>query len=234
MIKPYLSLLANATPADLYPFARKRSPLWRDGYIARFAFVAPAQEMLPQEERFPDGRMQHPGTQVYDLYTWHQRLGEPHALLLLDDKEQMQALLRRPLPETVYTLAPPVTEAFYSYMAALRVILARTNNENLDPSYLRMPGRALRIAGLLASLHDTGTHTIELHALGAGAAHRGALAAGSAPLDCQPGGGRPRGGHRTGQAGTPGAALAAARPAVDGAGITSKDDAVVSGSHASL
>jgi Protein of unknown function (DUF3987) len=46
IIKPYLSLLATLTPADLKPFAHARSPLWGDGYFARFAFIRHSAQPL--------------------------------------------------------------------------------------------------------------------------------------------------------------------------------------------
>ena len=58
--KPYVSLLANVTPSDLQPFVKARSPLWRDGYIARFAFVTPDQGEGSAAE-FPEGSLTFPG-----------------------------------------------------------------------------------------------------------------------------------------------------------------------------
>jgi hypothetical protein len=54
-----------------------------------------------------------------------------------------------------------VRAAFYSYDEALHSLMAQSKNEDLDGSYARFPMKALRIAGLLASLHDDdGRHTI--------------------------------------------------------------------------
>jgi hypothetical protein len=164
LFKPYISLLANATPADLYPFARARSPLWRDGYIARIAFIAPGMDTLSTDARFPDGDLRHPARTVTALRTWHERLGLPQATIETtgDDATQYRATLTRALPETVYTLHEEVREALYRYLGALRTLLADVQSENLDPCYIRLPGRALRIAALLTSLNGTGGTVIHL------------------------------------------------------------------------
>ena len=44
--------------------------------------------------------------------------------------------------------------AFYAYDRGLHELMAHSKNEDLDGSYARFPMKALRIAGLLASLHD--------------------------------------------------------------------------------
>src|SRR6266568_5703829 len=56
--------------------------------------------------------------------------------------------------ETTYTLSPEVRTAFYAYDRGLHELMAHSKNEDLDGSYARFPMKALRIAGLLASLHD--------------------------------------------------------------------------------
>ena len=164
LVKPYLALLANATPADLYPFARARSPLWRDGYIARIAFIAPGLDTPPIDARFPEGDLTHPARTVTALRTWHERLGLPQATIETteDDATQYRATLIQTLPETVYTLHAEVREALYRYLGALRTLLADVQSENLDPCYIRLPGRALRIAALLTSLNGTGGTVIHL------------------------------------------------------------------------
>lgn len=123
--------------------------------------MAPDQD-TPAEGRFPDGEMRHPAVQVRELHDWHVRLGLPDVELHVDDKDDTKyhAELTRPLPETFYTLGEGVKDAYYTYTLALRRLLAASTNENLDPCYARMPDRALRIALLLASLHDTGSHVI--------------------------------------------------------------------------
>jgi hypothetical protein len=168
LIKPYVALLANVTPADLKPFLRSQSPLWRDGYIARFAFIAPG-ECPTSTAPFPEETMEIPASLITRLARWHTRLGIPHVSVdpLIDEQGKAtgryQPIFLQPLIETPYALSPEVRTAFYAYDGALHTLMAQSTNEDLDGSYARFPMKALRIAGLLASLHDdSDRHTIGL------------------------------------------------------------------------
>jgi hypothetical protein len=157
--KPYVTLLANVTPADLKPFLRSHSPLWRDGYIARFAFITPG-DCPPGRAPFPEGAMTLPRPLVTALARWHKRLGIPQVALEPltkgkgKDTGRFRPVILAPLRETTYTLSPDVRTAFYAYDGALRTLIAQRKEEDLDGSYVRFPMKALRIAALLASLHD--------------------------------------------------------------------------------
>jgi hypothetical protein len=162
LAKPYVSLLANVTPADLKPFIRAHSPLWRDGYIARFAFIAP-DDASASRAPFPEGEMTYPRPLITSLATWHKRLGIPKVILepILDQKGKETGRYRpvftQPHQETAYVLSPEVRKAYYAYDDAIHTLMGQTKNEDLDGSYARFPIKALRIAGLLASLHDDGS-----------------------------------------------------------------------------
>jgi hypothetical protein len=163
--KPYISLLANVTPSDLQPFVKAHSSLWRDGYIARLAFACPEQGE-GSDAPFPEGTLSFPSYMVSTLQKWHQRLGVPTCILTptVDKKGDPTGgytVDADPLPEKVYTLSPDVRTAFYAYDRAMRELTRSRHNEDLDGSYGRFPMKALRIAGLLASLHDdSGSYTI--------------------------------------------------------------------------
>jgi putative DNA primase/helicase len=159
LVKPYVALLVNVTPADLKPFMRAQSPLWRDGYIARFAFIAPG-DAEASTAAFPEGTMTIPRPLITTLASWHKRLGIPRIALdpITDAKGKPTGRYRpvftSPHKETTYALSPEVRKAFYAYDEALHVLMAQSKNEDLDGCYARFPMKALRIAGLLASLHD--------------------------------------------------------------------------------
>jgi hypothetical protein len=163
--KPYISLLANVTPSDLQPFVKARSSLWRDGYIARLGFVTPEQGE-GSDAPFPEGTLAFPSYMVSTLQKWHQRLGVPACILTptVDKKGDPTGgytVDADPLPEKVYTLSPDVRTAYYAYDQAMRELTRSRQNEDLDGSYGRFPMKALRIAGLLAALHDdSGSYTI--------------------------------------------------------------------------
>ena len=158
LYRPYISLLANVTPSDLQPFVKARSSLWRDGYIARFAFVAP-DDTEGSAAEFPEGTLTFPSYMVSTLQHWHRRLGIPSCTLTPNSDKKGQPLGTytidiTPLPEKVYTLSPEVRTAYYTYDRAMRELTRQRKDEDLDGSYGRLPMKALRIAGLLASLHD--------------------------------------------------------------------------------
>jgi hypothetical protein len=159
LIKPYVTLLVNVTPADLKPFLRAQSPLWRDGYMARFAFIAPGEAPATQVP-FPEGTFAYPKPLVTTLTAWHKRLGIPRVTVEPisgpkgKDTGRHRIVFLQPHKETTYTLSPEVRQAFYAYDRGLHELMAHTKNEDLDGSYARFPMKALRIAGLLASLHD--------------------------------------------------------------------------------
>jgi hypothetical protein len=166
LTRPYVTLLANVTPADLKPFVRAKSPLWRDGFIARFAFIAPG-ETPPRDDEFPDTSITYPLALITDVQQWHQRLGIPAIRIepILASKKKatgrFKAVFVAAHRETTYTLSPDVRRAFYAYDGAMRTLIGEMGHEDLDGSYTRMPIRALRIAALLASLHDASKrHTI--------------------------------------------------------------------------
>jgi hypothetical protein len=167
LIKPALTLLVTLTPADLKPFAGPQSPLWRDGYFARFAFIAPPPGAR-SDAPFLRQRLTYPIELLKPLQVWHQRLGVPGVDVepILDKKRQSTGRYRvsgSPLPERSYALAEEVWEAFYRYDSALRQLASVSTPQHLDGSYGRLAIKALRIAGLLASLHDdTQCHTIQL------------------------------------------------------------------------
>ncbi|MDQ3829981.1 MAG: hypothetical protein M3361_11890 [Candidatus Tectomicrobia bacterium] len=151
----------------LQPYARARSALWSDGYFARFAFVvAPLTEY--GNARYPKGRLTYPKELVTALRQWHERLGVPEVSVLpvLDQKSKPTGRYRLAggeLRETTYTLSDPVWEAYYQYDAAMRRLIGQAETQDLDGSYARFPMKALRIAGLLASVEGGPSRRIERH-----------------------------------------------------------------------
>jgi hypothetical protein len=64
--------------------------------------------------------------------------------------------------EQTYKLSSSVWNEYYRYDTALRQIISQAATQDLDGSYARLPVKALRIAGLLASLECEPTLTIQL------------------------------------------------------------------------
>ena len=82
---PYLTFLANLTPADLRPYAGKGGALWNDGFFARFGLVAPSANVVRSRERFPEGERKIPGEILDPLVECHKWLGVPSVTIELKD-----------------------------------------------------------------------------------------------------------------------------------------------------
>jgi hypothetical protein len=158
--RPYLALLANLTPADLAPFARKGSSLWGDGFFARYAFVTPPANTERSRARFPDGWREIPPKLIRALRTWHEALGAPDVAVetRLDDKGKIagHALHIAPVEPQRCTLGEGIVSAFYRYHDALTDLVDAGENTDLDGSYTRFADKAMRIATLLASFSNGG------------------------------------------------------------------------------
>lgn len=162
--RPYLSLLANLTPADLQPFARRGSALWGDGFLARFALAYPDTEER-KKGRFPDGHRIIPASLLQPLQLWHQRLGVPEIKVVdqlgKDGKlTGIKKVVFKPVVPNVLAIAPDVVESYYRYHDALGDLASNSENHDLDGNYSRMAEKALRIASLLAGVN--GANGIEL------------------------------------------------------------------------
>lgn len=155
--RPYLTMLASLTPADLAPFAQRGSSLWGDGFLARFALITPPV-WARRRGRFPKGERIVPEHIFLPLQTWHQRLGIPN-VDLLDEKTtgkdgKAMSTLRvkaNPAEPTILELSEDVYEAFYAYDDGLNDICTRMSVEDLDGNYSRFSEKALRLATLFAS-----------------------------------------------------------------------------------
>lgn len=154
--RPYLALMASLTPADLRPFARRGSALWGDGFLARFALIAPP-EGERRQGRFPQGERIIPADLLTPLRCWHDRLGLPNVEVTdVQDNDGKPTGAKHveitPQPPVALNYSQDVYDAFYSYHDGLLDILSKTDNHDLDGNYSRMAEKALRIATLLASL----------------------------------------------------------------------------------
>jgi hypothetical protein len=155
--QPYLSLLASLTPADIRPHAKRGSALWGDGFFARFSFVTPPPGLEDTNKRLPEEERIIPDALLRPLRDWHQWLGVPDVSI----KERLDAKGKgtgfydatiEALPEHHYRADRAVFDAFYTYRGALKAITRDLENDDLDPSYSRLPVKAMRVALLFASL----------------------------------------------------------------------------------
>jgi hypothetical protein len=158
--RPYLALIANLTPADLRPVARKGTALWGDGFLARFAFITPpGDEVLTAQ--FPRGRRSYPPELSAPLVAWHRQLGLPQVQIESRvDKHgsptgEKEVTVAAPEPQ-VCAMTDEVWEALYRYNKAALEVAHAVRVTDLDGNYARLHEKALRVAALLASLGNGG------------------------------------------------------------------------------
>jgi|GEM_PF-589756 len=157
---PYLALIANLTPADLRPVARKGMQLWGDGFLARFAFVTPPRDEVLADQ-FPRGQRPNPPELINPLMDWHHRLGMPQ--VRVEDEAGGNGVRTgekkvhvEPPTMNRCIVADEVWDALHRYNVAM-LELARTSElTDLDGNYGRLHEKALRVAALLASLENGG------------------------------------------------------------------------------
>lgn len=160
--RPYLALIANLTPADLRPVAKKGAQLWGDGFLARFTFITPPLNEI-RTGRFPRGRRVIPSEITTPLVKWHHRLGIPEVVIQDvedDDGKTKRQVTVTAAPATMLTMSDDVWEAIYAYHDGVLSIAQQSNEHDLDGNYGRLAEKALRVAVLLASL--TNSDTIEI------------------------------------------------------------------------
>lgn len=157
--QPYLALLANMTPADLKPFAKKGNSMWRDGFWARFVFVTPHRDER-KRGRFPRGERNIPTKLVRPLQQWHQRLGTPNVSVVDKKDAEGKCIAKRAEADDIQpelcTRDEEIREAFYKYHNALLDIVVASDAQDLDGNYARFAEKAFRVAMLLASLENEG------------------------------------------------------------------------------
>ncbi len=158
--RPYLTLLASIPPSELAKYAQPGSKLWTDGYLARFHLVMPPK-LNPGDDLIPNEAREIPEELWRPLREWHNRLGTPEIKLIKEtdakDKETGRYRVRRgEYPEKECRLADGVYKAWGNYTKAMRMLVLKSANHDLDGCYSRFPAKALRIAMLLASLENDG------------------------------------------------------------------------------
>ncbi len=156
--KPYLALLANMTPADLRAYADKGNGFWRDGFWARFAFITPPEHAF-KNVTFAREEVPVPTLLQDRLQRWHARLGVPTiSITAIQDEKGKDTghyrVERGALPEQSCQIDSEAYRAYDRYRLALRELVAKSSNQDLDGSYTRLSDRAMRIAALLASLEN--------------------------------------------------------------------------------
>ncbi len=157
--RPYLPVLGGMTPANLRQNAQAGAAFWSDGWWGRFSFAtAPSDDA--KDEALETGELLIPEELTRPIKDWHRRLGIPVYDIIeqVDQsgkptgKHQIEVCV--PPTETACTIAPDAYQAWKQYRSALKTITKKSENEDFDASYQRLPTTALRIAVLIASLEN--------------------------------------------------------------------------------
>lgn len=157
IMNPYLPILGNITIADLAPYVKRGTTLLGDGFIARFATPTPPSDFL-SFGKIPNQPRVFPRSLVSPLIDWNKLLGFPEYKII--ENKGKQVLKFEPLPPEHLKISEETFEAFYEYHNALRIMIWKRQNQDLDGNYARFPEKALRIAALFACFGNS--DTIEL------------------------------------------------------------------------
>jgi len=159
--RPYLSLLGSMTPSSIRDHVQAGAESWTDGFNARFVFVAPPREEAALNAPFGLHEVPLPYGLIRQLKAWNDRLGIPtielEPVCNKQGKEtgKYKKIYSRELQETPIRLSYETYEAWKSYRSALKDIHMKFNHDDLDASYGRLPIKALRVAGLVASFENS-------------------------------------------------------------------------------
>ncbi len=166
VVKPYLALLGCATPHDLAPFMGEGDAWWHDGFWPRFAFAVPETGATPLRTPRPRAAHSIPGSLIVPLNNWHQRLGIPH--VSIEEEREMNGKATGhwqssagALPCQALGIVPEVYDAYEAYNDALLLMIESGDiPPDLNAWYVRAHEKALRVAMLLASIHEQDTITM--------------------------------------------------------------------------
>jgi hypothetical protein len=159
VVKPYLALLGCATPHDIAPFMEEGDAWWHDGFWPRFAFAVPGDAV---SSRLPRPRESYnvPGSLIVPLANWHARLGTPMVEMTEERKGNgketgLWHATIGPLPCREFALPEDTYDAYEAYNdALLGMVQAGNIAPDLNAWYVRAHEKALRVAMLLASVHE--------------------------------------------------------------------------------
>jgi hypothetical protein len=176
--RPYIALLGMQTPADLVRYAGKNNSLWNDGFWPRFIFASPPQETAADYTTAPSGKRSTPRHLIAPLRNWHLAMRIPSSVESIESTEltiqeikqgkkpkEKYVITKDPEmhPETVITWDVDARDARDRYDQAM-FNMSKGIPEDLRGLYARQPNKALRIAGLFASMAGSSTITLSHYA----------------------------------------------------------------------
>lgn len=165
---PYLAVLGTMTPECMKPYSGSESPLWGDGFYARFAFCCvPLNRKKTQRdlenEQFPSDEGHFPAQILQPLRGFHERLGLRWCGIVPIDNEKGKGdkyrVVRGPIEEyplTVLSLHPSARKALNDYGNALALRAQDEDLAQFRSYYSRLRAKTLRMATLFAALQECG------------------------------------------------------------------------------
>jgi len=163
---PYLTVLGTMTPECMRPYAGSESPLWGDGFYARFAFCCvPLNRRKTQwdleREQFPTDEGHFPVEVVQPLRDFHGRLGLRWCEIEMAEHEKGERyrVVRGPVEEyplTVLSLDAGARRALNDYGNALALRAQDDELAQFRSYYSRLRDKTLRMATLFAALQGGG------------------------------------------------------------------------------
>ncbi len=170
IIAPYLSMIGNMTISNVRDNAKRGSEFWSDGFWARFVFITPPPGTYI-DEPFGLGVTPVPSSIVRQLRRWHERLGSPRIELEqeIGENGKLTNVFIKTIvadrQETCIRVSQEAYNAWKRYRSALKSMIVKMPNEDLDGSYDRLPTKAMRVATLVASLLGSSEITLQHWAL---------------------------------------------------------------------
>jgi hypothetical protein len=176
--RPYIALLGMQTPADLVRYAGKNNSLWNDGFWPRFIFASPPQETAADYTTAPSGKRSTPRHLIAPLRNWHLAMRIPSSVESIESTEltiqeikqgkkpkDKYVITKDPdmHPETIITWDVDARDAMDRYDRAM-FNMSKGIPEDLRGLYARQTNKALRIAGLFASMAGSTTITLSHYA----------------------------------------------------------------------
>ncbi|GCE18959.1 hypothetical protein [Dictyobacter kobayashii] len=154
------------TPPNLQEHGKAGSGIWNDGFLGRFSFVAVASKQDSKIATLDAGiEIPIPEDLKAELRDYHARLGIPECSIteIIDENNKKTGrfqIEREELPEHRCEITPEANEAYKRYRKALKTMLKDFPHDDLNASYDRLAGTALRMSLLMGSLGNN--HHIEL------------------------------------------------------------------------
>jgi hypothetical protein len=159
---PYIALLGAMTYPDIKRNGKSGSDFWRDGFWARFGFIAAPSNYNKIATLDVGEEMSTPFHLLRDLTEWNSRLGMPQCEIVAKQNGKGDVIEGEyeiakdddSFPCVKMTISQEANLAYKRYREALKELFPQFKHQDFNGSYDRLPEQALRMAVLMASLEN--------------------------------------------------------------------------------